>query len=169
MAIKSFKLWPTQQQWKGWTLPSKLAVIAAYIGIIASLLTIASFFLSLPGKTQNTKNEKPAGASIYRLRVTVLNPQQLPVEDAKVWSSIGGEPKKVAGGWQFDIPVASVPADKKITIYAASNTAALTGKHALQLGQDPNPTLIVQLAQDTSAMVRGMVQGVAARAIPGGG
>jgi hypothetical protein len=39
--------------------------------------------------------------AIYRVRVTVIGPQGTPVEDAKVWSSIGGEPKKVAGGWQF--------------------------------------------------------------------
>jgi hypothetical protein len=35
--------------------------------------------------------------AIYRVRVTVLDPAQVPVEDAKVWSSMGGEPKKVAG------------------------------------------------------------------------
>src|SRR5262245_2530457 len=33
---------------------------------------------------------------LYRVRVTVLSPEQVPVEDANVWSSFGGEPKKVA-------------------------------------------------------------------------
>src|SRR5512145_3256064 len=40
----------------------------------------------------------PAKPSIYRLRVTVVDPQNVPAEDAIVWSSLGGEPKKVAGG-----------------------------------------------------------------------
>src|SRR5713226_5308727 len=58
------------------------------------------------------------GRAIYRVRVTVLDPQQTPVEEARVWSSLGGEAKKVAGGWQFDIPAATRPADGKLTVYA---------------------------------------------------
>lgn len=60
----------------------------------------------------NTSFRPPA---IYRVRVTVIDPQRVPVEDAKVWSTVGGEPKKVAGGWQFDIPGASLPGDGKVT------------------------------------------------------
>src|SRR4030081_2118322 len=42
---------------------------------------------------------KSADSAIYRIRITVLDSQNVPVENAKVWSSVGGEPKKVAGGW----------------------------------------------------------------------
>src|ERR1700682_5885774 len=56
--------------------------------------------------------------AIYHVRVTVVGPEGTPVEDAKVWSSMGGEPKKVAGGWQFDIPSAARPADGKLTVWA---------------------------------------------------
>jgi len=35
-------------------------------------------------------------ANIYRVRVTVLSPEHVPIENAKVWSSLGGEPKRVA-------------------------------------------------------------------------
>jgi len=41
--------------------------------------------------------------SIYRLRVTVLNLDRTPNNEAKVTSDYGGEPKKVEGGWEFDI------------------------------------------------------------------
>lgn len=77
--------------------------------------------------------------SIYRLRVTVLNPQHVPVEDAKVWSSIGGEPKKVAGGWSFDIPTANRPAEGRLTIFASVPAAFLSGKQELVLGNCSAP------------------------------
>src|ERR1035438_6391731 len=49
------------------------------------------------------------GSESYRVRVTVIDGQQTPVSDAKVWSSIGGEPMKVEGGWQFVIPKDTKP------------------------------------------------------------
>ena len=52
--------------------------------------------------------------NMYRIRVTVVGAQGVPVEEAMVWSSAGGEPKKVSGGWEFDVPMASRPADGKI-------------------------------------------------------
>ena len=107
--------------------------------------------------------------AIYRVRVTVLDSQQTPVDDAKVWSSMGGEPKKVAGGWQFDIPAASKPADGKLTVFAAVPSAFLTGRRELQLADDRNPAIAVQLARDASATVRGIVADSAGRAIAGAG
>src|SRR5271169_518326 len=38
---------------------------------------------------------------VYRIRITILAPDQSPVENAQVSSSIGGEPKRVQGGWEF--------------------------------------------------------------------
>lgn len=84
---------------------------------------------------------------IYRVRVTVIDPQRRPVDDARVWSTVGGEPKKVAGGWQFDIPGASVPGDGKVTFYASKENASLSGDKALQLGKEPNPTVIIQMGR----------------------
>lgn len=37
-------MFPNRKQWKKWTLPSKLSVIGAYIGIFGLLLTIILFF-----------------------------------------------------------------------------------------------------------------------------
>src|ERR1700733_6990001 len=79
------------------------------------------------------EQERATTAAIYQVRVMVLDPQSMPNDDAKVWSSIGGEPKKVAGGWQFDIPSASKPIDGKLTIYATVTTAFWEGQSQVLL------------------------------------
>lgn len=94
---------------------------------------------------------------IYQVRVTVTDQQGLPVEDAKVWSSIGGEHKQVAGGWQFDIPAASKPKDGKVIFFASKKSAFLAGKNELLLEKNYYPTITIHLKKDTSAIVRGIV------------
>lgn len=95
--------------------------------------------------------------AIYRVRAIVLGPKETPVEDAKVWSSASGEAKRIAGGWQFDIPEGSRPRDGKLSIYASLDSAFLTGRSDMQLGDDRNPTVTVRLHADTGAKVRGIV------------
>jgi hypothetical protein len=99
----------------------------------------------------------PAKPSIYRLRVTVTDPQSVPVEDAKVWSSFGGEPKRVAGGWQFDIPEESKPKEGKLTIFASKEDAFLNGQADLTLGNDLNPAVTINLKRNDSAKIRGQI------------
>jgi hypothetical protein len=98
-----------------------------------------------------------ARTSIYRVRVTVVDPQGVPVEDARVWSSFGGEPKKVMGGWQFDIPGASRPKDGNLIIYASKDNDWLTGRTSLILDSDSNPAIAVNLKHDKTARMRGQV------------
>jgi hypothetical protein len=96
--------------------------------------------------------------AIYRVRVTLLDPQRHPVEDAKVWSTVGGEPKKVAGGWQFDIPSASVPMNGQVTFYATKESAFLGGETPLLLGADPNPAVTIDLGMRVSEVnIRGII------------
>lgn len=91
-------------------------------------------------------------ASAQRVRVTVLDPSGTPVENAKVWSSIGGEPKKVPGGWEFELPAASAAA---ATFYASVAESFLTGKTEVDVAK--TRTAAIQLARDASAVVRGAV------------
>src|SRR5260370_39472380 len=63
------------------------------------------------------------GSAIYRVRVVVVGGDGVPSNDAKVWSSIGGEAKKVDGGWQFDIPTNTKPLDGRLPVYSESANA----------------------------------------------
>lgn len=94
---------------------------------------------------------------VYRVRVVVVGPDRTPVDDAHVTSSNGGEPKKVEGGWEFDIPPQSRPADGKLTLIASVKNAFLAGRSTLVLDKDYFPTTEIQLDRDTSATVRGIV------------
>ena len=126
-------------------IPTPFWVVILALGLIGAVATLVK-----PGEV-----DKPG--DIYRVRVTVLSPEQVPVEDAKVWSSFGGEPKKVAGGWQFDIPAASKPQDSRVVFYASRENAFLTGMQEANLGSDFSPAVTIRLRHDDSARVRGQV------------
>jgi hypothetical protein len=98
-----------------------------------------------------------SGGAIYRVRVIVVGSEGTPIEEAKVWSSMGGEPKKVSGGWQLDIPAASRPADGKLTVWASLDTAYLKGSQEVALDNDRNPAVTIRLSGDKTATVRGIV------------
>jgi len=106
-------------------------------------------------------------STVYRIRVTVLDPQNVPVENATVWSSLGGEPKKVPGGWEFDLPYATKPLDGNLMLYASAPERYLRGSRRLKLSADPNPAAEITLEKDSSATVRGQVVSPNAIAIPG--
>ena len=106
-----------------------------------------------------------ADRQIYRVRATILGPARVPVEDVKVWSEVGGEAKQVGGGWQFDVPAATLPATKRMTIHAEKASAFLTGEAELALGKDFNPAVRIQLTRAASAMLRGSVVDKAGRAV----
>jgi hypothetical protein len=93
---------------------------------------------------------------IYRVRVVVLGTDKQP-DNPQVISSNGGEPKKVEGGWEFDIPPQSRPADGKLKLFASEKNAFLAGNSTVVLDKDYFPAVEIQLDRDTSATVRGDV------------
>ena len=78
-----------------------------------------------------------------------------------------GEPQKVAGGWEFNIPAQTRPKDGRLTIFGAKPAAFLKGQAKLELDEDWNPTVRVELAKDGSASVAGMVQDGQGKALAG--
>lgn len=140
------------------TVINKAPLPVAFIFIAAALLIALGAYLYF----NRSEND-----GIYRVRATVINPQGVPVEEAKVWSSVGGEPKKVAGGWQFDIPAASKPRDGKLTVFAQQESAYLDGRAELTLSDDLNPTVTIKMTNDASAKVRGQVTDTKGRAVAG--
>jgi hypothetical protein len=106
-------------------------------------------------------------ADLVRLRVLLLGPKGSPVEDARIWTTVGGEPKQVAGGWEFDIPISKLPADGRVTIHASKESAFLSGSGEVQLGADLAPSVTVRLAANPSTTVRGIVLDEAGNALEG--
>jgi hypothetical protein len=136
-----------------WKRSGKGSLIAGFAIVAIVVIALGSLYLSK--------------VDIYRVRITVIGPQGTPTEDAKVWSSIGGEPKKVAGGWQFDIPATSRPADGKLTVWASMDSAYLNGSADAQLFADYNPSVSIQVKADQTASVRGLVVDRSNRSIAG--
>lgn len=106
-------------------------------------------------------------AGVIRLRALVLSPTGSPVEDAKVWTSLGGEPKQVAGGWEFDILISKVPADGKVTVHASKEEAFLSGLSEVRLGKDLAATATVRLVASQTATVQGIVLDESGNAVEG--
>lgn len=96
---------------------------------------------------------------LYIVRVLALGIDRQPIDDpsVSVTSSNGGEPKKIKGGWEFDIPPQSRPADGKLKVFASLRNAFLAGNSTVVLDKDYFPTAEIPLVHDTSAMVRGIV------------
>jgi hypothetical protein len=131
-----------------------LGVFAVVLGAAVDLNSVWSWF-------------RPAVPELYRIRVTVLDSSGLPVDNANVWSSLGGEPKRVAGGWQFDIARSAIPKDGSLTVFASRPAAFERGSRRLQLGGEPNPAAILRLEREASAQVRGIVVDSQNRTIAG--
>lgn len=128
---------------KGRKVPAIAWWVVGAIVIVALAPIIAPLYMNSVG--------------IYRVRVVVLDDRQTPTNDAKVTCSMGGEVKKVEGGWECDIPAKTKPTDGKMQAYAAISDAFLTGRAELELKDDYSPVATIQLSADTSARIMGIV------------
>ena len=93
----------------------------------------------------------------YTVRINIVDRQQMPVEDASVWSSIG-EVRKMDHGWELSIPVMSLPPDKKkLTITATKESPPLSGQVVVELHDTANIATTIELAKDVSSDIHGLV------------
>lgn len=128
---------------RGRKVPSVAWGVVAAITLIALAPIVAPAFLNAYG--------------IYRVRVVVLGEQQLPTNEAKVTCSVGGEIKRVEGGWECDIPSKTRPKDHKLQVYASVDDAFMAGHVELALEDDYSPVATIRLGKDTSAQIVGIV------------
>ncbi|HEU5239118.1 MAG TPA: carboxypeptidase-like regulatory domain-containing protein [Pyrinomonadaceae bacterium] len=98
-----------------------------------------------------------ANDGMYLVRVLVFGPDRHSVDESKVTSSVGGETKPIAGGWQIDISSSVLPESKTVKFLASNESAFLRAEREIQLGADHNPVVEIPLEHDTSARVRGTV------------
>jgi hypothetical protein len=107
------------------------------------------------------------GAGVVAVRVTVLGIDKMPTEEAQVWSSVGGEAKKVTGGWEFEIPLSKLPANQKLTVYATQKSAYLKGQREITVAEGKPIPVSIQLEREISAQVKGTVSDPAGKPLAG--
>jgi len=106
-------------------------------------------------------------ATLLPVRVTVLDSTGRPVDDARVWSSVGGETKRVEGGWEIAINVASLGPDRSVTIHAARDDAFERGRTTVVLERRGQMSAELRLVRDTDGRIRGMIVDEDGRAVVG--
>jgi hypothetical protein len=151
-----------------------LALMLLLLGVLAlaffrrsdNNVKILVFVLALIGVALYAKaiNDAISGNSLYRVRVLLLY-QGSPLEQGRVWSSLGGEAKKVSGGWEFDIPPTTLPSDHELEIYATDDPSFLTGKSHLVLGSDMNPKTTISMGRRETE-IRGTVEDERGNTVP---
>lgn len=105
--------------------------------------------------------------SVYRIHVSVLDPQGRAVKDAEVSSSVGGQVLHSGEGYQIEIPAASKPAEGAVLIRAAAPSAFWKGETEVLLANSSSISTVVAMKSDKSAQVRGMVVDSMQRAVSG--
>lgn len=136
-----------------------------WIGVVAIvLLGLVPIVGSLYVQTQ--RNESMA-QQVYRIHVSIYDPKGQPIDQAKVWSSVGGEAKQISGGWQIDVPASVIPHDRRVRISSSMESAFLTGYSDVRLADDYNPSVMITLVHDTSTQIGGIVIDAKGRAIEG--
>ncbi|MGA8028138.1 MAG: carboxypeptidase-like regulatory domain-containing protein [Bryobacteraceae bacterium] len=132
--------------------PARRALYVALIVIVLLALfpTVASLYSESASRSEG---------AIYRVRVITVDVRNIPVSDVIVRSTALEERKSTVDGIvELAIPFASLPADKRITIFAAKPAAFLHAKKDIVLGSDHYPTITVTLQSDSTAKVHGAVQ-----------
>jgi hypothetical protein len=161
------------------THPVTAAVFAAVLALVA-LITLAkgkkkppqiawilAIFIFLLGLSPLLASTYLDSQGIYRVRIEVLNSAKVPVHDAEITSSAGGELKKTDAGWEFTIPREGKPANSEVTFTAADKDAFLVGNSTLRLERDYFPQVTIQLTSMPPVEVRGMVEDENGRPIEG--
>jgi hypothetical protein len=145
------------------TLITLAAFVAAFLGVvlcfraknkyIARLLAsglIAIAIIAILGQIVLAYRD------VYRITVTVVNPDGQPANDAEIKASTG-EKRKTDSGWELVVSPQTKPSDGKVTIYASLPNSFLAGESTVDLGKDYYPSAEIQLKKRPSVTIRGEV------------
>jgi hypothetical protein len=106
--------------------------------------------------------------SLFRIRVTVLDPQGNPISGVTLRTTASNETTATAdGAGVVTIPAGALPADRKVTIFADLESAFLHGRTGVQLADDPNPSVTIEIKSSRDATVTGLVQDDQGRGVAG--
>lgn len=132
-------------------------------------LSLLSVLLTLAAWLWSRSSEPPSPAlrpEIYAVRVQVFDPQGQPVDGSTIRASAGNEPQRTPDGWwEIEIPAAKVPADGRITLWAAHPEWGGNRKK-LWLDTDRNVQVEIRLNQPES-WLRGQVVDESGRLLAG--
>ena len=117
---------------------------------------VVLFLLLLSGVTFYALTLGAPASDMAVVRITVLGPDKMPVEDSEIWSSIDGVIKKVGGGWELEIAQSKLSNGHRITIYAEQKQKRLKGQDDITLNSKTTFASI-QLERETSVLVKGNV------------
>jgi hypothetical protein len=96
-------------------------------------------------------------SDVATIRITILGPDMMPMENSVIRSSIGGETKEVAAGWELEVAESKLPIDRKIIIYAEQKQAHLKGQGEIVVSGEKTTSASILLQRDISARVKGNV------------
>jgi len=137
--------------------PRILRLLLRYGFWLALLVVVLGFGLQYSRDQQRSR---------YHIRVTVLDAQGFPVDDATIHSP-RGEVQKVASGWEIALPVASKPEDGELVVRASKPEAFLKGESTVELGKDFQPSVTIRLEPLPPDTVHGTVVDASGRSISG--
>ena len=131
--------------------------IVTVICLLGALPIVANTFL---------ESRRIQQQSLFRVRVTVLDPQGNPISGVTLRTTASNETTATAdGAGVVTIPAGALPADRKVTIFADLESAFLHGRTNVQLADDPNPSVTIEIKSNRDAAVAGVVEDEQGRAI----
>jgi hypothetical protein len=103
---------------------------------------------------------------VYRVQVTVLDLNKMPVHGADILATVG-QKSQTDAGWEFAIPPQEKPQGNTVTFYASIKDSYLVGRSTLRLGANFYPDVVIQLAPMQPVDITGVVQAVDGKSVVG--
>lgn len=102
---------------------------------------------------------------IYRVTVMVVDPNGVPVSEARVTSAPDCVGSRTEANWRFECSEGLFGNPRVLTLTAQWPARAMIGKEVLELGRDRNRTVTIQLKGSPRGKVRGVIKDDAGRLV----